>query len=81
MTGGSRSARAGHGVSILAAFLPSVSVYPFRSTTPSLPALPAEHWKSLVQRSDSEAAAAIMFSEPHFIQVSERRRSGVLRHA
>eukprot|EP00884_Botryococcus_braunii_P006252 jgi/Botrbrau1/15628/Bobra.4_1s0013.3 len=75
LSGEGWSPRNGQGVSLMAACLPGVSLYPFHATSPSLPALPPEVWDELARDSHgfdlATNSAGFLLSEPHFTQVDE----------
>lgn len=73
------------GVSLFAAHMPDVQFMPFHVKSTSLPELTASQWDSLIQSGNASEdsrnnVAAVLMSEPHFIQVDEliSRIQGVL---
>ncbi|DBA84695.1 hypothetical protein WJX77_009528 [Trebouxia sp. C0004] len=64
------------GVSLFAAHMPAVELMPFHVKGPSLPELIPGQWDSLIQSSHAASSsannvAAVLLSEPHFVQVDE----------
>ncbi|CAL5223560.1 g6093 [Coccomyxa viridis] len=84
----------GQGVSLMAASLPNVRLFPFHTTDTALPELESGSWRDLISGNASsssgaiadrprERTAGILLSEPHFTAVEELlgRLRGVLPQA
>ncbi|KAK9917127.1 hypothetical protein WJX75_001174 [Coccomyxa subellipsoidea] len=69
----------GQGVSLMAASLPNVRLFPFHATSASLPDLRHGSWKDLIAApaagedgsGDPDRTAGLILSEPHFLSVEE----------